>query len=756
MAPIIGKAKFHNFPAYAQWHKSLTVEHAKELWKVVCPNQTELGKAFDTLYTNWNSVFNWESAQETRLQQFTKFQDYLELTDQPWDVRYVDDNGLMVISYGQCDENTKQKSNQFLIENWKQWLDYTPFTDYSATSLDELRQLASAGKEGLSGNTSLIPQNAGGDLSIAKVKTGMTLQEQALNDLQAKIKAVEDGDTDELRPIKEQMEALRLQMETLQKQKMAQLEVLKADLEAKKKDMEKQLFILESEIYSIRCFLGETVNFIKLRSGKNAPLDQPVVLYQKLRFMIEDLGKFRIMFPKEHIGSSIEKALKNSDLLLNAFAPSSKCISLIRHSETGKSIAPHEELRNCLDTYELLHGNQLAILIRNGENVYIGWTDDDKITLQRDFFLKPTKAEIVPTAEKRPGESDWSYNRRMEDEQKRMDAENKRNFMEWLSRVFLNSILNGISAAENSILPLPKFRNEMERKQHIIYSFADGALTDNRFGNFGDIVARGNATIKKGDMVLTTLSLCPEQPKNRYSAAWHNSRGRGEKNRTHDVRASDCTIYKINLVEFDKPKKMKRYQYKFSGVDGERWITTVTNADTQLTDEAKVLEYFDQITQHSFISLEKDCWWCGDDEKRPAHANFEVFTSEIINLTFLNSVVLNYVLSTGNIQSWKVTGIEVNYAYALRYIGKALEYVREREKTEAENIRLVGGASILDDPDWPVALSAWKMAKDVRNLTEYQAKRFVKAMIAGDVNFNDVTSADSNIRLLEDDPWAGW
>lgn len=753
---IIGKAKFHNFQAFAQWHKSLAVEHAKELWKVVYPNQTELGKAFDTLYANWNSVLNWESAQETRLQQFTKYQDYLELTDQPWDVRYVDDNGLMVISYGQCDENTKQKSNQFLIENWQQWLDYTPFTDYSATSIDELRQLALGGNDGLTGNTALVPQSAGGDLSVVSMKTSMSRAEQAMQDLLAQIKAVEDGETDELRPIKTQLESLKTQMEQLQRQKMAQLDALKAELEAKKKDMEMQLFALESEIYSIRCFLGETVDFVKLRSGKNAPLEQPVVLYQKLRFMIEDLGKFRIMFPKEHIGSSIEKALKNSDLLLNAFAPSSKCISLIRYSETGTTIAPHPELRNCLDTYELLHGNQLAILIRNGENVYIGWCDEDKISLRSDFFLKPTEAQVIPVEGRRPNESEWSYNRRMEDAQKRMEAENKRNFMEWLSRVFLNSILNGVSAAENSILPLPKFRNEMERKQHIIYSFADGALTDNRFGNFGDIVARCNATIKKGDMVLTTLSLYPEQCKNKFSSAWHNSRGRGEKNRTHDVRASDCTIYKINLVEFEKPKKKKRYKYKYTSIDGEKWNICVADADAQLGESSIVLEYFDQITQHSFISLEKDCWWYGDDEKRPAHANFEVFTSEIINLTFLNSTVLNYVLSTGNIQSWQIKGTEVNYAYALRYIGKALEFVREREKTEAENIRLAGGTSILDNPDWPVYLSAWKMEKDVRNLTEYQAKRFVKAMVAGEVDITPKEVPVSNIHLLEDDPWAGW
>ena len=95
----------------------------------------------------------------------------------------------------------------------------------------------------------------------------------------------------------------------------------------------------------------------------------------------------------------------------------------------------------------------------------------------------------------------------------------------------------------------------------------------------------------------------------------------------------------------------------------------------------------------------------------------------------MNSVWLNYVLSNKNLGGWSVGGYGVNYEYALRYIGKALEFIREREDTEAENIRLAGGEFILTDPDWPVALSEWKMEKEVRNITEYQAKRFVKYML---------------------------
>ena len=754
--PIIGKAKFHNFPGFIAFLEAVTREHVQQLWQhTVYAKQDKLGKAYDAVYANANSVMGWDSANEYRRKQFTTFQEYLEMTDQPWDVRYVDtEKNLMVISYGQVDDNTKHKNNQFLVENWPEYIEYSPFTDYSGTTLAELRQLTLTGGESLTGNSSLIPQNAGSELSVAAIQRAVGAKEDALRDLQAKIKAVEDGETEDLLTLKQKMEALKAQMEAMQREKMAQLDAMKAELKLKKEEMEKQIFILESEIYSIRCFLGETVSFVKLRSGKNAPLEHPVVLYQKMRFMLEDLGKFRIMWPEEKLGDSIEKALAKSDRLLDAFAPATKCITLIRYSETGKVLAPHEELRNCLDTYELLHGNQVAILIRNGENLYIGWSDEDKISMRDDFFLKPTEKQTVPMPERRPNESEWDFQNRMERFEKEMEAENKRNAREGLSRYFLFAILNGVAASEHSILPLPKFANQAERSRHILFSMADGALTDNRFGNFGDIIARCNATVKKGDMILTTLSLRPRPSNNKYSQSWHNDRGRGEKNRTHDVAAQDCTIYPINLVEFDRPRKMKRYRAQHDFGEGLKWYTYTAEADAKLTEGCEVLEYFDQITQHNFISLEKDCWWRYDgDGKATAHANFEVYTSEFINLSMINSVWLNYVLSTKNIHAWKIKDTNVNYAYALRYIGKALEFVQEREKTEAQNIHLADGAVILKNPNWPVLLSEWKIAKGVRNLTEYQAKRFVKAVIAGEVTETPAPLADNNIELLDDEPW---
>ena len=659
----------------------------------------------------------------------------------PWDVRYVDDN-LMLISYGQCDENTKHKENQFLIENWQEYIEYTPFNDYSGIPMAQLRQIAMLGSDGITGGNSLIPQGAGVNLSVADVRQGISAQEQALADLQAKVKAIENGETEELSPIKKKMDELKAQLEELQEKRKAELSVLKAELEAKKKEMERQIFVLEAEIYSIRCFLGETVQFVKIRSGKNAPLEQPVVLYQKMRFMVEDLKKFSIMYPGEKIGKSIEAALRDSDLLMEAFAPSAKCITLIRYSETGKVYRMHEEELNLLDQYELLHGNQLALLIRNGENLYIGWTDESRISLIDNFFLKPTEAKSEAMPAQRPGESDHDYEWRIKRIEEDMERENKKNAMEGLSRHFLFSILNGISASENSILPLPKFANKMERNRHILFSMADGALVDRRFGSFGDIITRCNASIRKGDMILMTMTLHADKPYwSKGYTTWYNDRGRGDRNRTHDVHASDCTIYPVNLVEYDAPVKMKRYIWRHTNyveeyVEGELVIKPVLKedicereADTNLTEECEVLEYFEKIPEHYFISLKKEGrWW---EDVGPSYANFEVYTDEFLNLSFFNSVWLSYVLSTRDISGWRVGGTSVNYEYALRYLGVALSFVREREKTEAENIRLAGGEAILGDPDWPVALSEWKLKTGVRNITEYQAKRFVKAKQSG-------------------------
>ena len=128
-------------------------------------------------------------------------------------------------------------------------------------------------------------------------------------------------------------------------------------------------------------------------------------------------------------------------ILLNMFAPGPKSISLVKISKDGTIRCQSDIRNNMLSEYELLHGNTIAILIRDGENLYIGWTDDDKVQVKdENMFLKPETKEIANE-----------------------DEENIRNSQkeEIAGRYFIFAILQGI-VDQGKILKLPKIGSIMK------------------------------------------------------------------------------------------------------------------------------------------------------------------------------------------------------------------------------------------------------------------------------------------------------
>lgn len=247
---------------------------------------------------------------------------------------------------------------------------------------------------------------------------------------------------------------------------------------------------------------------------------------------------------------------------------------------------------------------------------------------------------------------------------------------------------------------------------------ADKWVTDNRYGSFNEIVERCNEKITKGDTILTVQRLRPEREKF-YPQPYENSRGRGWANRTHDVSADDCTLYAVNLVEMDEP--ISWTQYKLHPSDKDFFYKTRTGNLSRLDPNCVIGESWIEQPRHIFVSLEKKDSECG------ARSNFEVYPSEFINLQYLNSVWLEWAITTKTLGGWTIGGKAVNYAYAIRYMKKALDFIREREKKEKELLNKVDPAICMNS-DWPVKLSEWKLGKGVREITEYQAKRFAKAL----------------------------
>ena len=251
--------------------------------------------------------------------------------------------------------------------------------------------------------------------------------------------------------------------------------------------------------------------------------------------------------------------------------------------------------------------------------------------------------------------------------------------------------------------------------KYLLFNATDALIEDNRFGTFEEIIKRCNSNIQRGDVILTVQHL--------YDV--DNNRGTGWQNRTHDVSLKDANLYKINLVEKEEYPAVE-YEYCYAP---DNWAKNIIKRQTL----SEVQDYLDkknvrnvrQITRterYYYISLEKEY------SKARARANFELKPYEFINLTFLNSVWVKYAIQNKKVGRLVIGGIVVSYAYAMRYLNKALEYLREREKTEAALL-----SKYMELPEeWEVYLSEWKLEKNVHEITDYQAKRFAKYMALRD------------------------
>lgn len=106
----------------------------------------------------------------------------------------------------------------------------------------------------------------------------------------------------------------------------------------------------------------------------------------------------------------------------------------------------------------------------------------------------------------------------------------------------------------------------MQPNPYVVFSMADGWLEDNTYGTWVDILKATAGEMKKGDMVLTIQYITRDDA---YSSdgtqfqKYNNDRGRGDKNRTHDVSIANSTVYQINLVETDESYTVSYLYYPY-------------------------------------------------------------------------------------------------------------------------------------------------------------------------------------------------
>lgn len=708
---MLGTAIFRNLDELEAWLKRLSMEDGSALYQSCLAESKDkdvrnlLISAIKPDY--WldekSTLRYWQEQKQRLVDRARKMASYCASYGQQLYVQEWHDGKFALL-------HTGNPNNCVVIPHPEQFLDFTPAKDYSNLTPAALRaQLNASGDI-----AAIVPADAGSKLTQQGVQSELDAKVSELNGLKQEMEDVKNANVGELVELKRQMEELQAKMEAKKNEMMAELKARKAEMERVKEQMEGQIYLLSSQIYAIQCYAGEVVKFTKIREGKNAPDTEPIVIHQKLRFLDEDLGRLASLYEIQWEKLDLfEEFLKHSPAALDTFAPNERCIMLVRLSRTGKQQGRDDRLpySNLLTDYEYFHGRTVGIIIRNGENLYLGWTDEDRVHISDDLIISQVIEETSAAPEFKSDFDRERWERRQKEEKKRvLDG--------LISRSFIYNILQGI--IDNSpILPLPEGVKLNKQSEYVIYSVADKWLADCRFESFTTLVERCNEKVTKGDMLLSVQHLIAEPGYGKhYTGAWENPRGRGDRNRTHDCYVSDCTIYPANLIEFDEPVTMLRYGY------GNGFTSVTRKEGSHLAPGTKILEEFVQQARHIYVSVEKsESGYLGHT---PARANFEVHDHEFINLTYMNSVWLEWVITNKSLGGWTIQGHPVDYAYAIRYLKTALDFVRKREAQEKELLDAVD-TGICKDPDWPVRLSEWKMEKGVRVLTEYQAKRFATA-----------------------------
>lgn len=593
------------------------------------------------------------------------------------------------------------------------YVEIKPYQNYDSLTGTERKAI-------LTGRTSGTSENVLADArTTLQAKTNLSEQDKKLELLKQQMAQTKNADIPELADMKAKIAAMQAALDEKIQDLMAELEVRKAEMENQKRELEFEIYKLSSEIYSIRCYTGECVSFALIRDGQPAPANTPLVLNQKMRYMDEELGRIASIYNVDFSDVCIlEKLIQVNDAAFEAFCPTKRCVTLVRVSRENKAFVSHETYANMLDWTKKFRGKAIGILIRDGEKLFVGWTDEEYIDFAEDLFFRPGETIEAPCERGQyEGERDF---------EKRMEKKHLKQLNEAVGRSFIFSVLQGLVDRDLICFPEGVSVRVNRPSDYIVRNFADGWITDERYGSFDDMMRRCNASVIKGDSILTMQYLRPETRDRSLGwrdDRWNNDRGIGERNRTHDVYAKNCTVYQINKVISTADYTLQYFQQ--DDTKEERTYYDETESEILKIMGYRYWKDVDIVAvsnerEHFYISLRKECSLSGT-----ARANFEVFPQEFLNLTFFNSVWLEYILQTQKTGTVFIGGERINFAHLIPYLKTALDFVRKREQTE-KNLLMQHIPHLAEDPEWPARLSEWKLMNDVHTLTEYSAKRFAK------------------------------
>ncbi|MCG4526402.1 hypothetical protein [Intestinimonas massiliensis (ex Afouda et al. 2020)] len=300
-----GSAHFTDYDGYLAWYSSLetldAMDAAHNQMRKATEGQREgyrrsqVDSAVDEMFQPQGGYGGFGRSRETawketheaaiaRVQQFHLFSDEY---GQPLKVGAWEDGKYAYLYLG-------NPGKGIIVPTPEKYLEYIPDADLSDVTPAELRAQLSVpmGSEG----SAIVPADQQGLLTSNALSAKLEENKSAIDALEQQKEDIRNARSKELAGLKAQIDALQTTLEEKKQNLMAQLEEKMSEMEAMKENLENQIFLLDSQLYAIRCYAGEVVKFAHIRKGKNAPNTEPIVIYQKLRFLDEDLGRIASLY----------------------------------------------------------------------------------------------------------------------------------------------------------------------------------------------------------------------------------------------------------------------------------------------------------------------------------------------------------------------------------------------------------------------------------------------------------------------------
>lgn len=605
-----------NFRAFADYYnadrqrvKTMLEQVGKIFYTHNNPVREKANEMFDCHFmanSNYKETFRMESSCNQTLFILVK---YIADHDLSWNVVEMQEDFLYLCFSGNYMFWTKQFCT--LIE----------LADYEALSMAEVRgQITGA-------VSSLLPAEMNA-LSVAGVRE----KKDVLHSEEEKLKKLKEdinyARTEELKKMEQEIEKLQDNLRERKKCLLEELGKKTAALQAEMDVLNKQIYMMESEIYVIRSYSGETVELSKVRSGNKADRETPLVVNQKLLYLDEDLARIVSIYQEEIANrfSLFADAVAGSDEVFETFCPQERCLTFFRLSKNA-SYLWYNEKRHMYEMEELIHGKKIGFLLRDGACAYIGWLDEswrlDKngkpvpVTFTEDLMYQPQTVTEYQVKENG------------------LDEEicDSRNSM--LSRVFAMSVVQGI-LDNKGLLEFAEKVNVTKPGKYIVYNFAAGWIMDDRFGDFATLVANLNKRTKVKDQILVCC--------NKSSGL----EGRGEADRTYDCELHEG-LNRINFLESDDYGRCDVYVSA-----KKRWSEKGATANIRCHPNEYInITYMNSIWLMYYIQTKKLGKYCEDYAKMIKHFKRAV---EIIQEREAEEMahVKKYYPRAENIPEWQI------------------------------------------------------------------------------------------------------